>query len=449
MNLYNHSNENIPEDDSPEDDSGKETPRLPEDMTSTNLGDTQITPRRAGKNPGAGGADALDFSVPFSETDDTPHHAETVRRSEVFPGTPTNVLDKEYTRLTRSGKLAFSEDLKLERMLGAGGQGAVYLSHRSGVDRFRVPVAFKFFSPSQFESAEQYLSSMAHHAKVAAIVNEIQQENLVNVHNWREVNGIRLMEMEWVDGFDLQQLMTYDMYDWLFEHTPAQLWDTLTDVVFTRGITRPRLKSGIVVKIIRDCLNALHALHEHEIIHSDIKCSNIMLKRTGSAKIIDIGGAFLISDHRIPEAFTLRYAAPEVLYPQRNELVSVQSDLASLGYVMIELLAGCHLFAEVSQGQGRVMELVRAKYDLIDRLPEILPPEVSKNAKLMNFCTKLVHPDLSQRFPGAQDAILNIDGAAELHRQLILGGLASEYDFDIRSWLGALEAWEGIPMRKP
>ena len=47
----------------------------------------------------------------------------------------------------------------------------------------------------------------------------------------------------------------------------------------------------MAVAIIRECLAGLAALHREEIVHGDIKPSNIMIKRTGNAKIIDIGSA--------------------------------------------------------------------------------------------------------------------------------------------------------------
>ena len=56
------------------------------------------------------------------------------------------------------------------------------------------------------------------------------------------------------------------------------------------------MKAGVAVAIVRDCLTALAALHRDGIVHGDIKPSNIMLKRTGIAKIVDIGSAFELRD---------------------------------------------------------------------------------------------------------------------------------------------------------
>ncbi|MDO4550753.1 MAG: protein kinase [Planctomycetia bacterium] len=393
----------------------------------------------------------LPMSVPFARpslypSEETPLCVETVLRGEIFEGVPVSELTKKYSDLTASKDLNFSEHIQLERLLGEGGQGMVFFSRRQGMDGFNVPVAFKFFSPSPFSSEEKYILSMENHAKVATIVNQIQQENLLNVYNWRQLDGIRVMEMEWVDGFDLQQLMTYHMYDWLQSNLGSKDFDILKNVVVTEGKTRPRLKSGIVIKIIRDCLMALTSLHDNKIVHSDIKCSNIMLKRTGNAKIIDFGGAYITNEKFLPEAYTPAYAAPELIDPHGNGWGTAQSDLASLGYVMIELLAGCSLFADVPQDGQYINNLLMAKRNLIHRLPGILPHDVLQDKLLVDFCKKLIEPDMSKRFETARDAILSMGGLAEVQRQLIRGGMVSEFDFDICGWIRSLENW--VPPRK-
>ncbi len=79
---------------------------------------------------------------------------------------------------------------------------------------------------------------------------------------------------------------------------------------------------------------------------------------------------------------------------------------------------------------------------MAQRLPNILPSEVACNELLMNFCRGLVAPDPMRRFPSAEAADLVKEGAASFHRQLIKGDLASEYDNEIRLWLGELQGLE-------
>jgi serine/threonine-protein kinase len=153
-----------------------------------------------------------------------------------------------------------------------------------------------------------------------------------------------------------------------------------------------------------------------------------MVKRTGNAKIIDIGSAVTLATAPTQRTCTPAYAAPEVLEGSDH---SPRSDLASLGYVLIEMLSGQPPFA----GLTSFYDLLEAKRSLAHRLPQILPSEVSCNELLMNFCSGLVAADPNQRFPSAEDADLEKEGAASFHRQLIVGGLASEYENEIRAWL--------------
>ena len=118
--------------------------------------------------------------------------------------------------------------------------------------------------------------------------------------------------------------------------------------------------------IVRDCLAALAALHREGIVHGDLKPSNIMLKRTGNAKIVDLGSAFDLEQAPARRTCTPTYAAPEVL---EGGECTPRSDLASLGYVLIEMLSGAPPFA----GLTNFRDLLEAKRFLAQRLPHVLP----------------------------------------------------------------------------
>ena len=84
-------------------------------------------------------------------------------------------------------------------------------------------------------------------------------------------------------------------------------------------------------------------------------------------------------------------------------------------------------------------DLLEAKRSLVHRLPQLLPADVTCNELLMDFCRGLIAADPEKRFPSAEDADMKQGGAASFHRQLIVGGLASEYENEIRAWLEELE----------
>src|SRR5205085_12300091 len=107
----------------------------------------------------------------------------------------------------------WTEHHRLLRLLGSGGQGVVYLSQRKGTDGFTLPVALKIFSPARYEDSRSYDEAMGRIAQVAARVAQIQQDNLLDVQNFTERKRIRIMEMEWVDGYDLSRLLTREMLE--------------------------------------------------------------------------------------------------------------------------------------------------------------------------------------------------------------------------------------------
>lgn len=339
-----------------------------------------------------------------------------------------------YVQLISNQPIEWDEHLSLLRILGSGGQGVVYLSERKGSDDFILPVALKIFSPENFENDHHYDETMSQIARVSAHVARIQHDNLLDVHCWKSKNRIRIMEMEWVDGFDLGRLLRSDMLLHIEQRVSHRRWNYINEVIVTRGSSHPRVKPGVAIAIIRECLSALAALHREGIVHGDIKPSNIMLKRTGNAKIIDIGSAFEYENPPQRRTCTPAFAAPEVL---DGAEVTPQSDLASLGYVLIEMLAGVSPF----EGKNKVADLLEAKRFLGQRLHTVLPEEVVSSELLMSFCRGLIAPDPNKRFPSAEAADLVKDGAANFHRQLVKGDLASEYDNEIRLWLEELETF--------
>ncbi len=340
-------------------------------------------------------------------------------------------LLSDYEMIVHEKRLSWTTHLRLLKQLGEGGQGVVYLTERRGTDGFTLPVALKVFSPERYATLEDYEEDMARVGAVAAAVARIQHENLLVVENFIDRHRIRMMVMEWVEGFDLRRLLTPKMFGIVRERVSENRWEHINRVLVTAGPEQPRFKAGVAIAIVRDCLNALAALHRDRVVHGDIKPANIMLKRSGRSKIIDIGSAFFIDSPPPKRACTPAYAAVEVLEGAES---TPQSDLASLGYVTLELLAGRPIFSGIQE----LVQLIDAKKTLVDRLPDLLPHEITCNDLLMTFLKGMVAPDPEKRFESAEIAETHQDGAAAFHRQLIIGDLASEYDNDIRIWIEEL-----------
>jgi eukaryotic-like serine/threonine-protein kinase len=362
-------------------------------------------------------------------TTTVPYRVPTPPVAELGPDEAT--LAVRYEEIARSGDLRWSTRYRKLHLLGTGGQGAVYLAQRKGADGFVRPVALKVFSPQSYPNVCAYHEDMASVGRVAARVAKIQHDNLVDILDFIDQGGIRVMEMEWLDGYDLRELLSPRMLEQSRERLTPERWRDVNRVIMQAGPVQGRLKPGVAIAILRDCLAGLAALHREGIVHGDLKPANILLKRAGNAKLIDIGSAVELRGAAPRRMWSPAYAAPEVLDGSEN---TPRSDLASLGYVLVEMLAGQPPFV----GLTTFRELIEAKTVLDRRLPELLPPEVSCNELLLNLCRRLVAAEPAQRFVSAQAADVGRKGAADFHRQLVKGDLASEYEHDIRAWLEPL-----------
>ncbi len=361
----------------------------------------------------------------------TPRHPDTPSPDPRPGDPPDGDLAAHYRAILAGEAPDWAAGCRDLHLVGRGGQGVVFFARREGADGFVLPVALKVFSPEPYRTPAAYAEDMGRVAAVAARVAAVQHENLVAVHHFSAHNGVRVMRMEWVDGLDLRQVLSPEMLDRTRERLNPDHLRFVEDVILTAGPVQPRLKPGVAIHILRDCLAALAALHRDGITHGDLKPSNVMLKRTGLAKVVDIGSAADLRSAEGRRAWSPLYAAPEVL---DGGVLTPQSDLASLGYILVEMLAGRSPF----DGAVGIGGLLEAKRTLEHRLAELLPAEVAGSELLVGLCRRLVAGDPDRRFPDAEAADLGRKGAAAFHRQLVKGDLASEYGNDIRVWLEAL-----------
>src|SRR5690606_17039201 len=206
-----------------------------------------------------------------------------------------------------------------------------------------------------------------------------------------------------VDGYDLRHITTPKLLKQIKRTVDADRWEYINDVILTDAGFQSRLMPGVAIAILRECLAGLAALHRQGIIHTDLNPANVMVKQTGNCKIIDLGSAFLDGQYPLRPTWTPRYAAVEVLEGDRH---SPLSDLASLGYVLLELLSGKYPFAGVADGS----ELIHVKRDIWNRIPELLPKDVARNNTLVGLISKMIAPNPADRFQSLEEADLSPSG---------------------------------------
>ena len=339
---------------------------------------------------------------------------------------PTQLIER-YKSLHTSRAVAAPSRYELRELLGSGSQGVVYLADRVGVEEFRVRAALKFHSPEKYKG-DLYEKHMSYVARVAKELAAVQQDHLLDIQNVINLEGIQVMVMEWVDGYDLRQLLRSCTMERLKQRVEPDRFEYVNDVVATQGPHNLRFKPGVAIAILRECLAGLSALHRAGIVHGDLKPANIMVKRTGNTKLVDFGSAFLLNERPEFRTWTPMYTAPEMM---ENREYTQFSDLASLGYIVIEMLSGVDLF-QYAKDQD---DLLERKKTLVANLDRILPAEISRDQSLMNLLKGMIQYDPDQRFPSADAADLAEEGAAEFQRNLVKNDLSSEYETEIRLWL--------------
>ncbi len=320
------------------------------------------------------------------------------------------------------------------RLLGQGGQGKVFLCHCPGADGFSRVVALKLFSPEEYPTLASYQDAMRRIARVATRVACESHNHVVDVQRFLKRGQIRIMLMERVKGFDLRRLLQPKMLARFQQRAPGEAWDKISQIVVTAGPEHARIWPGAAVTIVRDCLDGLQTLHVRGVVHGDLRPANLMVQPDGSTKIIDLGSAVVQGETPRERVFTPAYAAPEVL---ESRDWTPQSDLASLGYVLLELLAGQRLFAPTLSTK----ELLTEKLALPDKVRQLLSPGFLGSRRLVKFCQRLIAPDPQQRFGSAEEADVDPDhGAYAFLQELARGKLDAVWKHDISLWLKYLRA---------
>ena len=196
------------------------------------------------------------------------------------------------------------------KLLGRGGMGTVYLAERAD-GAFRMTAAVKVVPlalasheiEERFRRERQFLAGLDH-PKVARLIDGGVSET-----------GLPYLVMEFVGGLSIDQFCDAHELD-------------------ARGR----------IALMRQVLDALAYVHGRQVIHRDVKPSNILVDASGSVKLLDFGTARLVdatAEAALTKtgvfAFTPEYASPEQV---RGDRVAVASDLYSAGVLLYRLLTG-------------------------------------------------------------------------------------------------------------
>lgn len=277
----------------------------------------------------------------------------------------------------------------LERELGQGGMGTVWLAHRAD-GRFEGQVAVKFLKSTLiFGSGKGDSGRFAREGQILARLSHPHIARLLDagVHQGHQP----YLVLEYVDGLPIDRYCQQHGLD-----------------VESR------------VRLFLDVLSAVAHAHQRLILHRDLKPSNILVTPQREVKLLDFGIAKLMDDatqaqtgaaateltQRAGSAFTPQYAAPE----QVQQLdVTTATDVYALGVLLYLLLGGRHPTADDTQTQ---LDRLRAVVELEPkRLSDVagqqLDPAIARQARLLKgdldtILSKALKKKPSERYANAE-----------------------------------------------
>ena len=226
-------------------------------------------------------------------------------------------------------------DYKIERKLGQGGMGTVYLGKHEQTGEL---VAIKVL-PASLAREEGFVARFAREIEA---MQRVTGENVVQMYDSGEWEGTYYYTMEFVDG------------------------ETVTD----RIMREKRLGWREVIDIATQICKALKAAHNTGIVHRDLKPSNLLLDKHGLCKLTDFGVAHIFAGDQLTATGsvigTVEYMSPEQAQGRR---VDKRSDIYSLGAVMYVMLTGRPPFT----GRSALDIAQKHKYGQFDSPRRIVP----------------------------------------------------------------------------
>lgn len=270
--------------------------------------------------------------------------------------------------------------------LGQGGMSTVYLAVQERLNRH---VALKVV-PHWLGGGERARQRLHSEARALA---QLAHPNIVAVHDIVQQGDLLAIAMDWIDGLSLAELLR------LLPGRPDPLDVQILHQALGSGPGQGAPPDGSAAewfaRRIEQVARAVHHVHEHQLLHLDIKPSNIMVRRDGTPLLADFGVARELGAtwaHTRSFAGTPIYAAPEQLRCADRE-IGPQTDVYGLGMTLYELLARRNPLRE--QQMSKVLQDIHA-----GRLPP-LRSLTDVPEPLANIAHRAIAPLIGDRYPTA------------------------------------------------
>ena len=285
----------------------------------------------------------------------------------------------------------FARRYRIERILGEGGMGRVYKAVDLAIDE---AIAIKILSFT-FSSNHGMLEQFKRELKLA---RRIRHRNVVASFHLGESQGRSYITQEYIDA------------------------ENLSNHVERRG----PLGQAEALGLIRQVLRGLKAAHELEIVHRDIKASNILVNKESMAFVTDFGLATSVAQSGGDLAGTPQYMAPELF---SGGSATPSSDFYALGVLLYFLLTGRFPFPG-----KQLSDLFQAHARLA---PKALPPRLPLAPQIHRMYERMLAKDASERPQHAGELLEVIEDVLAVDALSMKSGrpiaLVADRDPEVRS----------------
>jgi serine/threonine protein kinase len=252
---------------------------------------------------------------------------------------------------------------EIRDLIGHGAMGAVYLAEQINLNR--RPVALKVLTPSNPSEMAAYTQRFRSEAMTIA---RLEHPNIINIYDYGVEDGISYLAMKLLTG------------------------GALSHRVSERRNNLPSL--GEVSKLLTELAGALDYAHREDVIHRDVKASNVMFDRHGNIYLVDFGIARLGEEPLFLTRTGTAMGTPHYMSPEQWEgsQITYATDQYSLGIMIYLALTG-----RLPYESPRLPELMRLHLMGEMPAPQIWRPDLPEAAN--RALERAVAKRSSDRYP--------------------------------------------------